>query len=578
MKNIVVCILISLLVIPGVARNKSGESVTVERIYVSTDKESYVAGEQVWISLFCFDAGKEHIGFSNMSSTAYIELRSSNGIAAKTKVAIISGRGSGRLDLPASTATGNYRLIAYTANMSNEDEVYYFDKILSIYNTMTNERDKSCTIDESDTSSTIRSVSAIVETKPILIDAPETVTLEISGNKFRQNSDIAFGLLNKFESPLTMSVSIVNEDDLSTYKNLPIYNYLESGFCKNNKTFKLKVTPEFEGEIIKGRVIPLSGGKKIDSLAGQTIFLSILGGDSEIYSSIVDSAGRFIFYSTNIYGNADLIAELPQIDTNSRFNIELEDNFIYPPVKKIPQLILKKSYEKDLLKRSIAMQLGKRYGVDTIFSKMLPMHNPLLSGKCKTYMLDDFTRFPVMEEVMIEFIPELRFKKIEKKHDLQVRWENSFRELSFSKDNTLTVIDGVPVFDHNTIYKYDPLKVKSINIYEGIYYLGNAEYTGIVVFKTYKGDFPNFVLPKNAKILAFNGVEQPCRLIGNTAGDTLPDYRTTIFWDPDIRILPKGDVQLKFHTPDYPGRFVMTIEGIDASGKPIYLQTKFTVF
>ncbi len=579
MKNIILCILISLFVtIPGGAKNKSGESVTVERIYISTDKECYVAGDKVWISLFCFDSGKGNPLLSSLSSIAYIELQSSVGIVAKSKVAIISGRGSGKLDLPTSTPTGNYRLIAYTANMRNEDEVYYFDKVLAVYNTLTNERDKSCTIDETDTSSLSGSVYTVSDTRPVLIDAPKTITLEMQGDQFRQNSDITFKLSNKHDLPLTMSVSIANEDEISTYKNLPIYDYIQSGFSKNDAHFDINVIPEFEGEIIRGRVVPLSNGKKIDSLAGQIIFLSLLGGDSEIYSSIVDSAGRFAFYTTNIYGDADLIAEMPLLDTNSRFNIELEDNFLYPKIKKIPQLILRKSYEKDLLKRSLAMQLSRRYGVDTAFLKILPMHNPLLSGKRKTYMLDDYTRFPVMEEVVIEFIPELRFKKIDKKSYLQVRWENNFRDLTFSTDNTLTVIDGVPVFDHNTVRKYDPLKVKSINIYEGIYYLGNTEFTGIVVFKTYKGDFPNFVLPKNAKILAFNGVSLPCRLIGDAAGDRLPDYRTTIFWDPDIRILPKGDAQLTFHTPDYPGRFVMTVEGIDTSGKPIYLQTKFTVF
>ncbi len=118
MKNIIFCILISLCtIIPGFAGNNFGESVTVERIYVSTDKECYIAGESVWISLFCFDTGKDSPVLSAMSSIAYIELQSSTGIVAKTKVAIISGRGSGRVELPTSTPTGNYRMIAYTANM-----------------------------------------------------------------------------------------------------------------------------------------------------------------------------------------------------------------------------------------------------------------------------------------------------------------------------------------------------------------------------------------------------------------------------------------------------------------------------
>jgi len=553
------------------------EKSTIERIYVSTDKECYVAGESIWISMFCFNVADSFPKLSKISAVAYVELRSLSGVAAKTKIALFSGRGSGNLELPLSTPTGNYRLIAYTSHMLNEKKVIYFDKVVSVFNTLTNERDSSVIVENGD-SLLITDETTTLETQPILMEAPKTVILNLPDKPLKSNSNVQFSFSNKYDKEITMCVSIVNEDKISTYKNLPIYNYIASGYSNVESMLNFKFIPEYEGEIIKGGVSIANSKGDINKLVGQTAFLSVLGGDCEVYTSSIDSLGRFTFYTTNVYGNTDLIFELPYLDTNYKFNVALDDNFLYPDIKKIPSLVLKPIYSEDLLKRGISMQLGKRYGVDSLFTKEIPFHNPLFSGNCISYLLDNYTRFPVMEEVMIEFIPELRFRRIDKNYFLQVRWESSFRELSFSRDNSLTVVDGVPVFNHNVIHDYDPLKVKKIDIYGGTYSLGDADFTGIVFFKTYKGDFPNYSLPVNARILAFNGATLPCRLIDSNfkSWENMPDYRTTIFWEPNIRLLPNESLGFEFHVPDYSGTFVITVEGIDSSGSPIYLQTKFT--
>ena len=74
-----------------------------ERVYVSTDKECYLAGEPLWFSVYCMDG----TGFSNMSKVAYLEFHSIEGCAATVKLPLKDGRGCGRLQIPLSFATGN---------------------------------------------------------------------------------------------------------------------------------------------------------------------------------------------------------------------------------------------------------------------------------------------------------------------------------------------------------------------------------------------------------------------------------------------------------------------------------------
>lgn len=114
-----------------------------ERVYVSTDKEYYLAGESIWCSVYCTDesSGKPGI-YSNLSSVAYIEFHNREGLAAIIKTALINGRGCGRFEIPFSIPTGNYSVLAYTRYNGGDSKSEYKGKIVTIFNTLTNERVK----------------------------------------------------------------------------------------------------------------------------------------------------------------------------------------------------------------------------------------------------------------------------------------------------------------------------------------------------------------------------------------------------------------------------------------------------
>mgnify|MGYP003303373447 CR=1 FL=1 len=61
-----------------------------ERVYVSTDKEFYLAGESIWCSVFCVDesTGK----YSQFSSVAYLEFHSKRGMEARIKASSCASR------------------------------------------------------------------------------------------------------------------------------------------------------------------------------------------------------------------------------------------------------------------------------------------------------------------------------------------------------------------------------------------------------------------------------------------------------------------------------------------------------
>ena len=96
----------------------STPAAPVERIYVSTDRDVYLAGDAVWCSLTCLD---ENGRFSNASAISYLELISGDGTACTAKIGLLEGRGAGSFRIPVTVPTGTYRLIAYTAVNAAED-------------------------------------------------------------------------------------------------------------------------------------------------------------------------------------------------------------------------------------------------------------------------------------------------------------------------------------------------------------------------------------------------------------------------------------------------------------------------
>ena len=65
--SLLLCLLISLPALLGAEPRR-------ERVYISTDKEVYVAGDAVWLSAWCLDAGNGRL--SDFSKIAYVELHS----------------------------------------------------------------------------------------------------------------------------------------------------------------------------------------------------------------------------------------------------------------------------------------------------------------------------------------------------------------------------------------------------------------------------------------------------------------------------------------------------------------------
>ncbi|RZM01342.1 MAG: hypothetical protein EOO88_57970 [Pedobacter sp.] len=51
------------------------------------------------------------------------------------------------------------------------------------------------------------------------------------------------------------------------------------------------------------------------------------------------------------------------------------------------------------------------------------------------------------------------------------------------------------------------------------------------------------------------------------ANDNIPDYRATVFWNPNISTDSFGKATMSFYTADIPGSYTLNIQGADMKGR-----------
>ena len=544
------------------AATLSAQDRVVERTYVATDRDVYVAGDIMWYSAFCLDA--ERGTFSPVSSVAYVELHDDAAMVASGKVALYGGRGAGRLAIPGGLPTGNYRLVAYTAQNGAETGYDYngiASKVISVFNVFSGDRVKDgvevVTDEEYGKMADVMSGSAPASRGLSVTEAGDGLVL-----------------VNESGEAATLCLSVVHDDGFLPNGNPTIADFTAGCGKVVRRSFDNSIIPEYEGEIIRGHVTGFSQ-EMMSKLVGCFAFISTPSDKSEVYSSVIDENGKVEFFTGNIYGTKEYICEIEGIDPSLNCFIELESPYVGAKVAPAEPLRIASLLREPLLERSVAMQVERRFTGDTLLDPLPVVKGGLFNDEDITYILDDYTRFTTMQEVFVEFVQEMRTRRREDgSPDIQVKLSDA-SEYTWSKGRSLMLLDGVPVFDHQKILDYDPLLVESIHIYPHTYYIGTRTFEGVVNFVTYRHNLPGFSFGGNVRVIDYQGVSVPMAFTGEAlrSEEGYPDYRQTIYWHPLLELAPGQKMVIPLKMPDYKGRFKVSAEGLTAGGRPLGAQT-----
>ena len=521
-----------------------------ERIYVSTDRNIYLAGEDIWCSVFLIDSQTE--SYSNFSAVSYMELVSTDGTAAMAKIAIVNGRGAGRFRIPSNTPTGNYRLISYTAQNTNEEPDLFGSKLLSIFNTSSVARVKDGTrlITEEEYGDVVRPVAA--STGPVDILLPNY--------GLKVGNSIKIGLVNNGARDASLSVSIHESDGNLIQPQNPGPDAFISGISRRSATVYNERTAEYEGEIIR---VQVQGVPEWTSVT-----LSSAGGISDIYMGRTDSNGIVSFYTNNIYGKRELVCEAAGVD---KAEIRFLDPFIHPSAGQLDPLILSPAQKEDLLRRKVRISSG--FVADTLLS-FLPRRQDLLLDDITPvrYHLDDYVRFSSLKEVVVEILKELRIREVRGKREILMVVPDAAGSRKNLMDNILVLMDGVVISDIRLMEEMDATVLEDVIIYQRSISIGPTSFNGVVNFITRNKLVKALRFPNSVLVTDFLGV---CYPVAYSGGFNSPGY--LLYWNPVTEIKPGEQYFIQLGVPEKPGHYMITAEGFLEDGSPVIISKEFEI-
>ncbi|MEA1887170.1 MAG: hypothetical protein U9N72_08185, partial [Bacteroidota bacterium] len=271
-----------------------------ERVFVHTDRNIYVAGEDILYSFYLIN--DESRDSSKISTIGYLELISSNDVAVtQTRLSINKSYGHGILSIPDSLTTGVYMLRGYIRSMRNYGPDIFFTRYLTIYNPFK----ETIKYSQQDTVGIIDDdvyINREVNLKNIAGLKSDFGTREKVTMKLQLDSS-SFSNPDMCNISVAVAVSRDNTDsdnitDFITAKNIPAGTV--SGDHSNN------VMRETIGPYLEGSVISRAS---LQPVKDKRLYLSVPGKNTYLRYSDTDENGNFIFLFPPYKGKRDFIIQ-----------------------------------------------------------------------------------------------------------------------------------------------------------------------------------------------------------------------------------------------------------------------------
>jgi hypothetical protein len=347
---------------------------------------------------------------------------------------------------------------------------------------------------------------------------------------------------------------------------------------KEQKPSGLVFTPEHEGHIILGKLVNNNTGNPVPDVH---VYLSVPSARTQFRVTTTNASGLFKFEMPGFYGSQELI-----LQTNPD-----EDSVCHPEIinpfsekyseRRLPEYAVPTD-KSVIVDQSVAEQVQHVYVGNKLnqFNLQLLDSGSFYSDPDESYLLDNYTRFQTMEEVIREYVMSANVTM--KRDQFQLRLVDK-PEAAFFKYPPLILIDGVPFFNVNELFQQDPLKIKRIDLVTKRYALGFQYFNGVFNATTYNGDLNGIRLNSRATVLDYPGIPEerefysPAYETEEQVNSPIPDFRTLLYWTPNLKSNVQQKKTISFFSSDQVGKYVIVIMGLTENGEPGSRVIPFTV-
>jgi hypothetical protein len=549
-----------------------------EEIYLHIDRDKYIAGEDIWCSIYVIDG--ETGKLSPRSVVAYVELLNPwNMPIIQTRLLLSGGRGEGNFLLPDSISSGTYTIRAYTNWMKNflPDNCYMHD--IDILNPF---RDSDFIRKEGHMN------NLKIKETVTLHDKSGTVILTVDsifGRREKVNLKLGTGDNNVGKSSVyDMSISVTPAEISKGSKGIEDYiSSKKTGW--QNILYGIKAQPRYNFESnghFLSVLIKYREDNKSDS--SDFLYMSIQGKVAEFRYASRDTSGHFNFILPVDNKFRNLILQPEYANNNMILEIEPSFSWILPESHNYKDTLSDRELDT-FSELSFNYQATKIYGIR--LKKEAEINDDSHLKKRRFYgipemeiFLDNYIRLPSMQEVFFELLPGIILRS--RKSGYEMKITNPLTGIYYVEP-PLVMIDGVIVNDLAVLVDLNPEIVEKIEVVKTPYLIGDLILHGIVNVITRPGNFSSITMPEYAVILPYRVIEKPSTISLPDYSDEqirqnrIPDLRNTLYWNPSVKTGKNGETEIEFWTSDLPGNYIINIQGISGTGEKVSLHKSFKV-
>lgn len=348
-------------------------------------------------------------------------------------------------------------------------------------------------------------------------------------------------------------------------------------------------------EILEGKVKrPLYKFKNSMSLSGSAMYLETQAplSDSTMimvylqkhmmgYELYPSNGGKFeLPFMYDFWGSDKLFCTLQSKgrEVKKEFVIRLNDH----PVNSLKELALKQTdsiesygdfkFKKDLMDQSFNFYAKAKQDVKGEGFNPNVEFEDELGGTDFEVDAQKFLVFPEMEEMIREILPFVQHRKRGDKVTVRlILIEGTLNSIPTS--DPLYIIDGVMSMNTDLFLSLKPSEILTVKVVRNktkLSRLGAIGKNGVILIQT-KNDISEKV-QANGKLLNIEGLSKPVDFkLNNYATNSnqrVPDFRSTLYWNPAVKTGTNGRASLSFYASDDVGGMIIKFQGITNEGIP----------
>ena len=551
-----------------------------EKVYLHTDRDYYYPKENIWF--------KAYLGYSmpvlrdTLSRVLYVDLIGADKKVLKTKsYKIGQGVSWGDFKLPDSLVAGQYYLRAYTNWMRNYGENTFFTKAIPVLSFDQNlDSDQQTKVQED----WVSPVSVAIQPTKTDFGKREEVTLN-------------FAIRESTGQPIDGNFSVSVTD---TYSTLPLAgqrNILSKDILATNEVEK--TTKYFEKiEHFMERGLSFKGKVKDDKGNPTAASLSIVQGKLEnLISMETDEKGEFTLTGLDFMDSTTFSFK----PTNKRGKV-------FPVVeiiqKEIPSVKIDvKPLDLKFRKEDALQRIQNTYTpednvvlLDNVEIKGERINDEIKKGPARVYGEPDYSvRADQMRSTTAgsNLLVGLQ-GKVPGLQVIETTDANGVRSVSVrvrggssslaGNTEPLILVDGVPFPDPNSLIGISPQSIDRIEVVtRAVPQFGSRGSNGVIAIFLKTGNYSGNDSGSDREVVIHKiaGYNRPRKFFSpdysGKAGDSNPDFRTTVCWEPNVLVGSNGKASVSFYTADIETKYKIIVEGLTSKGVPFRAESFITV-